>query len=93
MSTWVAAEPKFVCDMTNPTPPSLCAEHYKGYPGLIQQCIQQEVDALNFINENPIKAPDDVLEDCGRAGCQAGYNKLQTVAECVKSLMSLKPRK
>jgi hypothetical protein len=35
-----------VCDVTNPSPPVLCGEHFAGYAGLIQQCIQEEADAL-----------------------------------------------
>jgi hypothetical protein len=46
------SEPRFVCDMATPSPASLCADHYAGYPTLIQSCIQEEVDSLNFLNQN-----------------------------------------
>ena len=85
--------PRFVCDMTNPSPATLCADHYAGYPRLIQECIQEEVDSINFINENQSKIDDSILEDCGAAGCKAGYSKLKTTAACIRSLLSLKPPK
>lgn len=86
------AEPRFACDMTTPSPPTLCAGHYAGYPGLIQRCIQDEVDSLNFINQNQHSIDDRILEDCANAGCRAGYSKLQTTVACIKSMLSLKPR-
>lgn len=89
-AAWAA--PAFVCDMTKPSPAELCADRYAAAPSLLQDCIQEEADALNFINQSEGYAPDDVLADCGRAGCKAKYSKLKTTAACIKSMMSIKPR-
>lgn len=86
-----AAQP-FLCDMTKPSPAELCADQYSAFPGLLQNCIREEADALSFINQGEGRIPGDVLTDCGRAGCKAQYSKLKTTAACIKSMMSIKPR-
>lgn len=86
-----AAQP-FLCDMTKPSPAELCADRYAEFPATLQACIRDEADALNFINQSEGRVPDDVIADCGRAGCKAQYSKLKTTASCIRSMMSIKPR-
>lgn len=84
------AEPRLVCDMTEPSPTKLCADHYEGYPDLIVACIKEEIAAIKFIKENSHKLPDSDVEDCALAGCKAGYSKASTTAQCIDALLSAK---
>lgn len=86
------ADQKVFCDAVDPSPPRLCGSHFAGYPNLIQNCIKDENISLNYINGLGNSVPQDVLEDCAFAGCKAGYSKLKTIAECIQSTMSLRPR-
>lgn len=86
------AAPPFLCDMGKPSPVALCTEEYSATPTMLRMCIDDEAKALNFVNEVDGKIPDDILTECGMAGCKARHSRMKVTAACIRSLLSIKPR-